>query len=134
MINLQNYKGKIESELKQATGCNVVVNIFVIEPPKEVVTIPQIISIVGEGTGYSPEKLTGNDRRRGIVDARHIAMTLATEYTRKTLVEIAGAFGKTDHSTVIHAREKIYWFLKVRDDTVTHWYNECKKLIKQYYE
>ncbi|NEN75260.1 chromosomal replication initiator protein DnaA [Pelistega sp. NLN82] len=46
-------------------------------------------------------------RKANIVRARHIAMYLAKELTRKSLPDLGEAFGGRDHSTVHHAVEKI---------------------------
>ena len=46
-------------------------------------------------------------RPAAIVRPRQIAMYLAREMTRKSLPEIGELFGGRDHSTVLHAANKI---------------------------
>lgn len=52
-------------------------------------------------------ELNSKSRERKYSEPRQIAMFLSRKYTKKTLPEIAMAFGGKDHSTVIHAIKKI---------------------------
>jgi chromosomal replication initiator protein len=52
-------------------------------------------------------ELNSKSRERKYSEPRQIAMYLSRKYTKKTLPEIAMAFGGKDHSTVIHAIKKI---------------------------
>lgn len=52
-------------------------------------------------------ELNSKSRERKYSEPRQIAMYLTRKYTKKTLPEIAAAFGGKDHSTVIHAIKKI---------------------------
>ncbi len=52
-------------------------------------------------------ELNSKSRERRYSEPRQIAMYLSRKYTKKTLPEIAAAFGGKDHSTVIHAIKKI---------------------------
>lgn len=52
-------------------------------------------------------ELNSKSRERKFSEPRQIAMYLTRKYTKKTLPEIAMAFGGKDHSTVIHAIKKI---------------------------
>jgi chromosomal replication initiator protein len=52
-------------------------------------------------------ELNSKSRERKYAEPRQIAMYLTRKYTKKTLPEIAAAFGGKDHSTVIHAIKKI---------------------------
>ena len=51
--------------------------------------------------------LRGRTRTAGVVLARQVAMTIARELTNASLTEIGEAFGGKNHSTVIHAIEKV---------------------------
>lgn len=57
--------------------------------------------------GITIDALRSKDRNKELVRLRHIAMYLAKKYTQKSLTEIAMFFGRKDHTTVIHAIEKI---------------------------
>jgi chromosomal replication initiator protein len=51
--------------------------------------------------------LLSSSRSRSVARPRQVAMTLAKELTKHSLPEIGKAFGRRDHSTVIHAARKI---------------------------
>jgi chromosomal replication initiator protein len=55
----------------------------------------------------SLSELNSKSRERKYSEPRQIAMFLSRKYTKKTLPEIAMAYGGKDHSTVIHAIKKI---------------------------
>ncbi len=51
--------------------------------------------------------LKGPSRRRHVVEARAVAMYLCRTLTDASLAEVGGHFGGRDHTTVIHACQKI---------------------------
>ncbi|MCX7919688.1 MAG: chromosomal replication initiator protein DnaA [bacterium] len=53
------------------------------------------------------EELLGQKRTKGIVQPRQVAMYLCRNLTNCSFPEIGAAFGKRDHTTVIHACNKI---------------------------
>jgi chromosomal replication initiator protein len=57
--------------------------------------------------GLSIDEITGSSRRRPLVNARQIAMYVIRELTDLSYPAIAREFGGRDHTTVIHAVEKI---------------------------
>jgi chromosomal replication initiator protein len=71
------------------------------------VTIEMILSAVAESTGISVMEIIGDKRSRPIVESRHLAMYLARELTDASLPKIGERFGNRDHTTVLHAVEKI---------------------------
>lgn len=129
MIDFSKHKKELEKQLSELYGQKILVSIRIADPPKKIVTIPEILTIVKNVTGYRPEVIRGKNKRGDIPDARHIAMTLAYEHSGKTLEEIAAAFWRNDHSTVIHARKKVYFRLRTKDDRVTNWYNNATNII-----
>lgn len=74
---------------------------------------PRIISIldiqksVGEHYNIRLEDFVAKKRTRAIAFPRQIAMYLSRELTDSSLPKIGSEFGGRDHSTVIHAHEKI---------------------------
>lgn len=71
------------------------------------VTIDLIMSVVAEATGVSVTEITGDKRSRSIVESRHLVMYLARELTDASLPKIGERLGNRDHTTVLHAIEKI---------------------------
>ena len=77
------------------------------------VSLDDIMSGVATAFGLKVSDLTGHSRLRQAAWPRRVAMHLARELTRLTTTEIGEAFGKRDHSTVIHALKKINTELKL---------------------
>jgi chromosomal replication initiator protein len=77
------------------------------ETPSTRVTIDAILSAVSESTGISLTEIVGDKRSRTIVESRHLAMYLARELTDSSLPKIGERIGNRDHTTVLHAVDKI---------------------------
>ena len=71
------------------------------------ITTDMIISAVAEFTGVSSTEIVGDKRTRPVVHARHLVMYLARELTDSSLPKIGERMGGRDHTTVLHAVEKI---------------------------
>lgn len=71
------------------------------------VTIDLILSSVADFTGISVTEIIGDKRTRPVVESRHLAMYLARELTDASLPKIGDRIGGRDHTTVLHAVEKI---------------------------
>lgn len=67
----------------------------------------QIAQAVAEYYRISLEAMCGKQRDKHIVMPRQIAMYLIRQETQASLLEIGQLFGGRDHSTVLHACEKI---------------------------
>jgi chromosomal replication initiator protein len=92
----------ITIELAQAVLSNVLYN-----PKKRVVTPERITQAVADYYGVDAEILRGQRRDKSVVVPRHIAMFLMREETDVSLLRIGAELGGRDHSTVLHACEKI---------------------------
>jgi chromosomal replication initiator protein len=71
------------------------------------ITIDLILSAVAEFTGVSVTEMTGDKRSRPVVESRHLVMYLARELTDASLPKIGDRMGGRDHTTVLHAVDKI---------------------------
>ncbi len=67
----------------------------------------QIIEAVAEYYRISLDAMCGKQRDKHIVLPRQVAMYLIRQETQASLLEIGQLFGGRDHSTVLHAYEKI---------------------------
>ncbi len=74
--------------------------------------------------------LMGQSRQQKFVIARHIAMFLAKEIIGLQIVAIANAFGKKDHTTVLHAMSKVKELLD-KDDEFRGNFIQIKRKIEQ---
>lgn len=72
--------------------------------------------------------LKGKKRVKSIVVPRQIAMYLSREMTDNSLPKIGAEFGGKDHTTVIHAHEKIQT-LTEKDPTIQKEISEIKNLL-----
>lgn len=72
-----------------------------------VVTVDLIQSVVASHYGVNVADMKAKKRTRALAFPRQVAMYLTRELTDSSLPEIGDAFGGRDHSTVIHACEKI---------------------------
>ncbi len=97
------------------------------ETPSSRVTIELILSSVAESTGVSVTEITGDKRSRAIVESRHLAMYLARELTDASLPKIGERIGNRDHTTVLHAVEKIAKLM--REDR--EMYNRVQRLTSK---
>ena len=72
--------------------------------------LPTVVSIqkaVAEFYGVRVDDLRSRGRNKSIVLPRQVAMYLSREIVRASLPDIGAGFGGKDHSTVIHACEKV---------------------------
>jgi len=72
-----------------------------------VITAERILEATSKMFGLSRDELLSSSRTRPLVNARQIAMYVCRELTDLSFPQIAKAFGKSDHTTVIHAVQKI---------------------------
>jgi chromosomal replication initiator protein len=78
------------------------------------VTPQMILDATAASYGFSVESLIGPSRTRPLVTARQVAMYLTRSLTDYSYPAIARVFGGRDHTTVIHAVEKISGQMKER--------------------
>jgi chromosomal replication initiator protein len=71
------------------------------------VELREILQVVAEYFGVSPQELIGRRRARSVAYPRQVAMYLARQLTPLSLQEIGVHFGNRDHSTVLHAERVI---------------------------
>lgn len=77
----------------------------------------------------SPKDLMGKKRSRNIARPRQVAMALIRELTRDSFPEIGQVFGGRDHTTVMHACDKIEE-LRAADPTVEKDYQTLKIMLE----
>jgi chromosomal replication initiator protein len=72
-----------------------------------VITIEEIQKLTADHFRISIRDLCSKSRTKPIVTARQIAMWLMKKHLDKSLVDIARAFGKKDHTTVMNALQRV---------------------------
>ena len=71
------------------------------------ITPRMILDETADMFGFAVDEITGASRRRPLVTARQVAMYVFREVTDLSYPAIAREFGGRDHTTVIHAVDKI---------------------------
>jgi chromosomal replication initiator protein len=94
-----------------------------------VITPERILEATSKMFGLSQDELLSSSRTRPLVNARQIAMYVCREVTDLSFPQIAKAFGKSDHTTVIHAVQKIEKLMGEKRQIYDQ-VNELTQLIK----
>jgi len=108
LIRLAAFAAFTETPLTVDTAKKILRDIIKPDKSRQPVTIEKIQRIVAQKYNLEPEQLKARDRSESVALARQIAMylcrTLSDEFSTTTIGE---AFGGKDHTTVIHACNKI---------------------------
>ncbi len=94
------------------------------------VTIPRIQEAVSQRFGVTLDELVSPRRSQAVAYPRQVAMYLSRELTDSSLPMIGKQFGGRDHTTVIHAKDKITRLIR-EDRTVYNLVQELTARIKQ---
>ena len=106
LIRIVAYSSLTNSPIDLPLAEHVLKDILADEKPKQV-TAQQIVEEVGTYFSIKPEDFKSKKRTKDLAFARQIAMYLCCELTDLSLPKIGDEFGGRDHTTVIHARDKI---------------------------
>ncbi len=90
------------------------------------ITAGIILDATSKMFGFPVEELQGKSRRRPLVTARQVGMYVCRELTDLSYPAIAREYGGRDHTTVIHAVEKIGALMKERRQI----YDQVTELIQ----
>lgn len=94
------------------------------------ITISHIQQVIADHFGLKVEDLIAKKRTKALAYPRQIAMYLSRELTDFSLPKIGQEFGGRDHTTVIHAYEKIKKEME-ENPSVLKTINQLIKMIKQ---
>jgi len=89
-------------------------------------TDDELLAEIARFLGFTVEALRGKSRQRPLVTARQEAMYVFRELTDLSYPAIARLFGGRDHTTVIHAVDKITRLMVERNET----YDQVTSLVK----
>lgn len=82
-------------------------------------TVQAILKITSDYFNLDPSDLCSKNRTKDIAYARQVAMYLCRELTSLSLPKIGQNFGKRDHSTVMHACDKIKSMMSSDPETLS---------------
>ncbi len=105
LIRLLAYSSLTGSEIDLNSTREVLRDI--VSEKRESVTVEGIQKVVADFFDLSEEVIRGKRRTASVALPRQIAMYLSREHTKLSLKEIGSKFGGKDHSTIIHACDKI---------------------------
>jgi chromosomal replication initiator protein len=94
------------------------------------VTIPKIQEAISERFGVTLEELVSPRRSQSVAYPRQVAMYLSRELTDSSLPKIGKEFGNRDHTTVMHATQKITRLIR-EDRSVYNLVQELTARVKQ---
>ncbi|MFA5104720.1 MAG: chromosomal replication initiator protein DnaA [Candidatus Margulisiibacteriota bacterium] len=106
-----------KTELSPSSVEKILKDIISPSKSKPPMTIETIKKAVAEYFGIKMEELNSKTRTREIATARQVAMYLSRELTSASLPKIGNAFGGRDHTTVMHACDKIKTAIKEDKET-----------------
>ena len=78
-----------------------------IQKPTKNITVPHVLKAVADFFEVSPADIVGRCRKREIVEPRQVSMYLLRDMLEMSYPFIGEKVGKRDHTTAIHACEKI---------------------------
>ncbi|MDY0404120.1 chromosomal replication initiator protein DnaA [Virgibacillus sp. 179-BFC.A HS] len=126
LIRVVAYSSLVNQDIDAALAADALKDIIPSNKPK-VITIKKIMEVVGQNYQVRMEDFIAKKRTKSIAFPRQIAMYLSREMTDNSLPKIGEEFGGRDHTTVIHAHEKI---AKMIDDD-TLFQKEIEELKEQ---
>ncbi|NMD72501.1 chromosomal replication initiator protein DnaA [Bacillus sp. DNRA2] len=106
LIRVVAYSSLINKDINADLAAEALKDIIPTSKPK-VITIQEIQRVVGEHFNIKLEDFKAKKRTKSVAFPRQIAMYLSRELTDFSLPKIGEEFGGRDHTTVIHAHEKI---------------------------
>lgn len=106
LIRVVAYSSLINQDVDASLAAEALKDIIPNSRPK-VITIPAIQEVIAEKYNIKLEEFAAKKRTKSIAFPRQIAMYLSRELTDFSLPKIGEEFGGRDHTTVIHAHEKI---------------------------
>ncbi|GGM28662.1 chromosomal replication initiator protein DnaA [Paraliobacillus quinghaiensis] len=106
LIRVVAYSSLINKDINASLAAEALKDIIPSSRPK-VITIAAIQEVIAEKYNIRLDEFAAKKRTKSIAFPRQIAMYLSRELTDFSLPKIGEEFGGRDHTTVIHAHEKI---------------------------
>lgn len=106
LIRVVAYSSLINQDITTHLAAEALKDIIPSSRPK-IITIHDIQQRVGEFYNLKLDDFKARKRTKAVAFPRQVAMYLSRELTDYSLPKIGEAFGGRDHTTVIHAHEKI---------------------------
>ena len=111
LIRVSAYASLNRAPLTAELAAEVLRDVLTDAQPKAI-TAELILEASSKQFAFPVDELTGHSRRRPLVTARQIGMYVCRELTDLSYPAIARVYGGRDHTTVIHAVDKIGSLMK----------------------
>ena len=95
--------------------------------------IDDLLVWVCKVSGFSVEQVKSKTRKEVVTEVRHIFCYLAKKHTNATLVDIAAAAGRKDHTTVIWGIKKVKNLMDTEPDFMERVNTIERICLTQYY-
>lgn len=128
LIRVVAYSSLINKDVNADLAAEALKDIIPSSKPK-VITIQEIQRVVGEHFSIKMDDFKAKKRTKSVAFPRQIAMYLSRELTDFSLPKIGEEFGGRDHTTVIHAHEKISKLL-LSDSQLQKQLKELNEMLK----
>lgn len=128
LIRVVAYSSLINRDINASLAAEALKDIIPNQKPK-VITIEDIQEAVAERFNIRLEDFPAKKRTKSVAFPRQIAMYLSRELTDFSLPKIGEEFGGRDHTTVIHAHEKITNMLD-KDQQLQQELDEIREQLK----
>jgi len=102
---------------------------YIIKKPRRSIGVKKILKCIADFYEISEKEILSQDRRREIAHPRQIMMYLMREEMKYSYPLIGSRLGGRDHTTVIHACNKISEYLKQNNEQVAEEINLLKQEI-----
>ncbi|NLW00350.1 MAG: chromosomal replication initiator protein DnaA [Clostridiales bacterium] len=129
LIRIMAYASLTNNQLSLSIADEALKDILSNNQPKEI-TIPLIQQVVSQYFDLKIDDFKSKKRNRSIAFPRQIAMYLSRELTDQSLPKIGEEFGGRDHTTVIHAYDKIQQDMK-KDSQLSKTIDDLIKKIRE---
>ena len=106
LIRVIAYASLTKAEIDVPLAAEVLKNVIPAQPTKRV-TVATIKERVAGAHSLTVKEMDNQRREARLAAPRQIAMYLACELTENSLPQIARAFGKKDHTTIMYARDRV---------------------------
>ncbi len=103
---------------------------FFAQPGQKNITMEHIQKVVSDYFGLTYKDLRGKRRTKAVALPRQVAMYIARELTEYSTTEVGAEFGGRDHTTVMHACQKIEDRMKI-DPTLEPILQQLIKKIRE---
>lgn len=126
LIRVVAYSSLVNQDIDASLAADALVNIIPNRKPK-IITIQGIQEVISKKYDIKLSDFAAKKRTRSIAFPRQIAMYLSRQLTDLSLPKIGEEFGGRDHTTVIHAFDKISQMIENDSD----FEKEIEEIIEQ---